>query len=361
MTTENKDEVVDDRRAALEAAFDAVEKPESVAESVAVKTTTEEPKGGHVEPKIEGLSVDSAPKTDVPNDALGSKSTQIEGEQKAPILQAPQSWKPAQKAKWDKLDPDIQQEVLRRDRETTQVLNDTAQARQIAQRLSQTVQPYMARIQSLNTDPMTAVHELLKADHLLSTSPKVQRAKFMATLINDYGIDLQELDNALAGRPATDPVDSRVEQLLQQRLAPIQQFLSQQQQQEQQRQQQITQQLAHTVESMSQDANYPHFEQVRESMADIVEIMANRGQQITIEAAYNRAVAMDPVLGQELIAKSALQKQASAAALDNSKAQRALQASVSVGGAPSGSTSGALSANTRRATIEAAFDAAEGR
>jgi len=353
--------VVDDRRAALSAAFDAAE----TAESEAVKTTTEEPKGGHVEPKSTGPDTPPPSKTDVPNDALGSKSTQsIDAAPKPEIdkvLQAPQSWKPAQKAKWDKLDPDIQQEVLRRDRETTQVLNDTTQARQIATKFSQTVQPYMARIQSLNTDPLTAVHELLKADHMLTTAPKAARAQFMAKLITDYGVDLQELDNALSGKPEADPVDARVEALLQQRLAPIQQFLTQQQQAEQQRQQETTQQLAHTVTTMSQDSKYPYFEQVRESMADIVEIMANRGQHITIEAAYNRAVAMDPAISSEIATKTAQQAQVAQAAQQTSRAQRALQASVSVGGAPSGLATGAPSANDRRAAIAAAFEQAEGR
>jgi len=357
----DKEVVVDDRRAALEAAFDAAES----AESEAVKTTTEEPKGGHVEPKPAGPDVALPTKTDVPNDAPGSKSTQSieaapkpEGEH---TLQAPQSWKPAQKAKWGTLDLDIQQEVLRRDRETTQVLNDTAQARQIANKLSQTVQPYMARINSLNTDPLNAVSELLKADHILSTAPKATRAQYMANLIKDYGIDLQELDSALAGRAPADPVDERVEKLLAQRLAPIQQFLTQQQQVEQRRQQEASQQLAHTVETMSQDSKYPYFEQVRESMADIVEIMANRGQHITIEAAYNRAVAMDPAISSEIANKTEVLAKATQAAQQNSRAQRALNASVSVGGAPSGLTVGAPSANDRRAAITAAFEQVEGR
>jgi hypothetical protein len=343
-STESEPEVVDDRRAVLEAAFDQAEATEATEATEITEADPDKPEvPAQVAPTDAPAGANPAP-TEVPA-----------------ALSAPQSWKPAQKAKWAKLDVDIQQEVLRRDRETTQVLNDTTQARQIAQRLSQTVQPYMARIQSLNTDPLTAVQELFKADHLLSTAPKVQRARLMASLISDYGVDLQELDNALAGRPVADPVDSRVEELLQQRLAPIQQFLSQQQLYEQQRQQQAQQQLAHTVETMAQDANYPHFAQVRESMADIVEIMANRGQHITIETAYNRAVAMDPVLGPQFQTKSAAQRQADAAAQVGSRAQRALNASVSVGGAPSGAISGALSGSNRRATIEAAFDAAAGR
>jgi hypothetical protein len=96
-------------------------------------------------------------------------------------------------------------------------------------------------------------------------------------------------------------------------------------------------------------------------MADIVEIMARRGQQITIEAAYNKAVALDPALSEELSAKAAAEASARKAAELNSKAQRALAASVSVGGAPKNSTSGAPVVTDRRATIEAAFDALSGR
>jgi len=357
MTTESQEVVVDDRRAALEAAFDAAE----VAETTELKGAPEELKGAPEEPKTEELSADSTSKTEAPDDAPGSKSLQSSEEPAKTVLQAPQSWKPAQKAKWDKLDVDIQQEVLRRDRETTQVLNDTAQARQISAKLSQTIQPYLARIQSLNTDPLTAVQELFKSDHILSTAPKAQRAQYMAKLISDYGIDIQELDNALVGKPMNDPVDTRVEQLLAQRLAPIQEFLSQQQRAEQQRRQEEAQRLSDTVESMSQDPRYPHFEAVRDSMADIVELMAKRGQHITIEAVYNRAIAMDSALSQELLTKTQAQAQATQAALHNGKAQRALQASVSVGGAPSGNTAGTPSVNDRRATIAAAFDQFEGR
>lgn len=339
-----------DRRATLEAAFEAADS----AEMAAAKTTTEEPKGGHVDAQTIKPTDVSTSKTDVTADAPGSKSSQSS---EAVKLQAPQSWKPAQKAKWDKLDVDIQQEVLRRERDTTHVLNETASARQLVNKFTQAVNPYMARINLLGGDPIQAVQELLKADHLLSSAPKGAKAQFMAKLINDYGIDLQELDNALAGKPVADPVDSRVEQLVAQRLAPLQEFITAQQRAEQQRQQEIGQQLSHTVETMAADPAYPHFQQVRESMADIVELMARRGQHITIEAAYNRAIAMDPDLAklaeQEATAKAAAQL--------NSRAQRAKNASISVGGAPSGSIGGTPRSNDRRATIEAAFEQFESR
>jgi hypothetical protein len=357
-TNTPEDEVLD-RRAALEAAYEE----HSAEPSEPAKTTTEEPKGGHVEPKEGGLEADTQPKTDVPNDAPGSKSAQPQEPTEKPlgIEKAPQAWKPAQKAKWEKLDPDIRQEVLRREREITQGLNTSAQARQLADKFTQTIQPYMARIQSYNVEPLHAINELLKADHLLSTAPKATRAQFMAKLIADYDVDLVELDSALSGKGPADPVESRVEQMLAQRLAPIQQFFTQHQQVEQFRQQQMAQQLEHTVESMAADPKYPYFEQVRESMADIVELLANRGQHITLETAYNRAIAMDPAISQEIATRTAAETKAAQLAKGNTQAHRALQASVSVGGNPGGLVNGSPSTTDRRATIAAAFDQAEGR
>ena len=94
--------------------------------------------------------------------------------------------------------PDVRQEIVRRERETTKVLGETAQARQLAGQFMQAVQPYQARLQSAGAHPIAAVQELLKADYILSSAPQNQRAAFMAKLISDYGIDVRELDTALA-------------------------------------------------------------------------------------------------------------------------------------------------------------------
>lgn len=335
-----ENEIVDDRRAAIAAAFEEAEAAESV---------TPEPSAA--------LKPAEQTQLELPLDkpAEPVKPTASEDNNDRP----PQSWKTSPKAKWATLDPEIKQEVQRRETETTRALNETAQARQFTAQFQQAVQPYMARIQSMNAHPITAVTELLKADHILSTAPKVQKAQFLAKLITDYGVDIEALDQVLSGNAkAVDPVDSKVEQLLQQRLAPFQQFLTQQQQFAAQQAQQTEAQLKQTVTSMAADtAKFPYFEQVRETMADIVEVFAKRGQTIGLEEAYNKAVAMDPTTSQAYNQ----QLQAEAAAKLNGRAQKALAASVSVSGAPTGPISSSPSSNDRRATIAAAFDASATR
>jgi hypothetical protein len=331
----------DERRQAIAAAFEATELP------VVERVVTEEPKADAEAAVTEPKVVEAAKSTETPTES-----------RPVAVDRAPQSWKPAQKAKWDTLDPEIRQEVIRRERETTQVLNETASARQLASQLQQTVQPYMARIQSLGAQPMAAVGELLKSDHILSSAPPQQRAQFMAKLINDYGIDIQALDAALAGKAQPDSVDTRVEQLLQQRLAPFNSYLQQQQQREAFEQSRAAAAMEATVEQMHADATkYPHFEEVRNVMADVIEINSKRGKHLSLEQAYNTAVAMDPTYSQSVAAQVRTEQ----ATQLNSKAQRALQASLSVAGAPSGSTGKKPDANDRRAIIEAAFDSAAGR
>lgn len=373
---ENTPTVIPDRREAIEAAFAAVETAEKPAVSEPKNTATEDVKGGHVATTEGGPDVRTPKTSDATADAPRSKSLQSKTESETPETpeqtedrqvnadRPPQAWKPAQKAKWAALDPDIRQEVLRREHETTRVLNDSAQARQLAQAFNNEVQPYMARLNSMNAHPLVAVRELLKADHLLTTAPPTQRAQYMAKLITDYGVDIQALDAALSGRVQQDPAEqlnAKVDQLLQQRLAPFQQFLSAQQQQQRAQQQQQQAEIAQAVESMASDAKYPYFDQVRETMADIIELGITRNRTVSIETAYNQAVAMDPIVSQEAATRAATEAQATAAAKLNGRAQRALNASVSVGGAPSGVVGGTPSANNRRATIAAAFDAVGGR
>ena len=41
-----------------------------------------------------------------------------------------------------------------------------------------------------------------------------------------------------------------------------------------------------TVERMAQDPAFPHFEAVRQDMADVIDISAKRGVYLTLEQAY---------------------------------------------------------------------------
>jgi hypothetical protein len=357
MTTE-----VLDRRAAIEAAFEATEKEETPVETVEVapvepasseSTPTEAKSTGQISPDS-----DPSPTTN-PVKATEAPSETVE--KPLPVEKAPQSWRAPQKAKWGTIDPEVRQEIMRRERDITKTLGEVSQAKQFTQQFQSTIQPYMPRLQATGMNPLNAVKELLHADHILNSAPKTQRAQYMARLIKDYQVDVSELDAALAGQVTADPVASKVESLLAERLAPLQQFLTRQQQAELAAQQQQQQQYAQTIETMANDPKFEYFNDVRQDMADIIDLQAKKGVYLSLEQAYTRAIAMNPDIHQLVTNKQMGNARSQSALAANAKAQKALAASKSVGGAPNGSVSGASGLLDRRATIAAAFEAANGR
>lgn len=363
-----EDDQVEDRKATIEAAFDQLS--EASSETSTSASPTKEGAGEAAAPATEDGAAQgeqasegsSAPAAVAEADPAAAEA--VAPEKEFSVDKAPQSWRAAQKQKWAELPTDVRQEVIRREREITRTLGETAQARQFVNEFTKTIQPFEARIRSAGIHPLAAVSNLVQSDYFLSTAPTQQRAQFMAKLIKDYGIDVQALDAALAGTvQAADPVAEQVERMLQERLSPLQQFLAQQQAQQQAAAAQESQRVAMTVEQMAADnVKYPHFDQVREDMADLVEIQAKKGLYLSLEQAYNRAIAMNPEISQKVAQQEKANADTVAARMAHARAQKAQKASLSVGGAPSGKASGAsVASGDRRAQIEAAFEQAAGR
>lgn len=273
------------------------------------------------------------------------------------IDKAPQSWKPSEKAKWDALDPGVRTEVIRRERETTRVIQESANARKFQQGFAETVRPYAGRYQQLGIPPTQVVAALLHADNTLATAPRETRAKMMAKMIKDYEIDLELLDGELSGQVSEKPDPlSIVDQRIQEALKPFQTFVQTNAQERERQNQQNFAQQEQVVAQMESDPQYPLMSMVREDMADIIENNLRRGVTVGLPEAYNRAVRMNP----EAFAEAEkLTKQSQAQKL-NATAQRALGASLSVGGNPSALAT-TIPASDLRGTIEAAVLAAQGR
>lgn len=278
-------------------------------------------------------------------------------EQQLNIDAAPKSWKGPIKEKWAALDPEVRSEITRRERDMTRAFNEHAPVRQFTEQFQQVVAPFAHRYQGSNITPLQLFKNFMEADTLLATAPMAQRGMFMAKLIKDYGIDIDSIDMALAGEdPSTKP-ESVVENMIAQRLAPIEQFISGQQQARQQAQQREYSAQAQKIQAMAQDGiNFPHMGIVAGDMADLMELNMRRGIYLTPEEAYKRAVAMNPEAQQA--AQSAAGQQRAQQAHD--AATRSLGASLSVSGAPAG-LKRQVDPTDLRGTIEAAYSAAMGR
>lgn len=366
-TNKPETEVKDDLRSLVESAVEssglADDEPRAKPAKVAKQEKTDDGVSGSSETSIEK----SAAKTQEPGTQVGGQAAPTggveqpaEGQQAQQGLDAPRAWKADLRVKWAKIDPDVQAEITRRENEILRAFGDNSQARAFARQFHDTVQPYMARIQSMGSHPLKVVQEVLNADHILNTAPPVQKARYMANLIKTYGIDIRELDSALAGE-APNAQAVQMEQILAQRLQPFEQYMQAQQMQAQMAAQSRQEAAAEQIHRMSSDTvKYPHFETVRADMADIVELAAKRGMQLSLDEAYARACQMNPQVSNLLATQKTAKDAAAQRQAQAQRAQKAKAASASVSGSPASTVKGASAGEggSLREMVEAAFNSA---
>lgn len=239
----------------------------------------------------------------------------LEGSQIPKELErAPESWKPVAREFWQKLPLEARQEIQRREADMNQFVQRTSAQRKIADAFINTVNPFMGMIQAEGGDPISTVSNLLQTAAFLRTGPAVQKAQMVAKLVKDFGISIQDLDAALAGADLPPDPDAKLQQLLDQRLAPVNQLLSTVQQARAQREQMTDAAVDQEIIAFAQDPKNEFFADVKDEMADMVELAARRGRTMTLAQAYERAVANDPEI-QATIKKRLESKKAAGSSL----------------------------------------------
>lgn len=272
---------------------------------------------------------------------------------------APVSWRPELRGKFGSLPPEIQEEVVRRERDIETGMRESSQARRFAGEFSQVIQPYAAMIQSENATPLQAVQALMNSAYQLRTAAPQQKAQMVAQLINQYGVDIEILDNVLAaavsgrGNAGAAPNDASL-RFLEQKLAPVQQFMERFSRMEQNAQSGVATRVQNEIQAFATDPANEYYADVREDIADILEMAARRGQTMTLQDAYKRATMAHPTIS-KLIADKTL---ASTAQQRSSAAQRSRVASASLpsGGAPGQGSGGAAKPKDLYSAVEAAWD-----
>lgn len=248
-------------------------------------------------------------------------------EAKAPEARAPSSWRPTARSKWADTPQEVQEEVLRLDKEVRAYMQQTAPARQLAEAFNATIAPY----RGLFTDePLRVVGNLVQTAAQLQTGPIPHKAAIIASLVKGYGVPIEALAAALDGQPAPagqgqgQPLDeasltARVRQQVMQEL--------------QQRQSQVlAQQSTAAINAFAEGKEY--IDDVAPEMAALLEAAARRGVEMSLEEAYTRACYANP----EVRGLRAQHEAAEAAKAQVASTQRARAAASSVRSQPVAAT-----------------------
>jgi hypothetical protein len=216
-----------------------------------------------------------------------------------------------------------------------------------AKALEEAITPFVPELQAQGIHPAAWINNLGRAHMILTKAPHEQKVQMFHRLAQDYGVNLNQINEP------QQPVDAYTQQLMQQ-LYQVNQEVStikgRFEQEEQAR-------LSNEIERVrSNKERFPHFDMVREEMAQLLEL----GKAQDLETAYAKAVRMNDEafrLEQEKLLSNATKQASKAQQVARAKATAVSPKSVTPNG-----TQAKVEAKDRRSLLMAQLaDAENGR
>jgi len=324
-----------DRRELLMQAMEAAEEgeleaPEEKEIHVAEKDPIVEENNAEESVEAETSKADSEEPTEVVAESESDKSNEEQAAEEVKPVTRPSTWKKEYVQIWDKMEKGEQiskedfvkfaEYANQRESEYKKGVGTYKAEADRTRAYENAIAPYAENLARRGIQPTQYIENLVRAEQILSNAPYEQKVQVFQKLAADYGIQLN-------GGQVTQ-VDAYTQQLMNQ-LNMVNQEVSTIKgrfaQEENQR-------LMSEIEKYRSDVEkYPHFDVVREEMAQLLEL----GKAQDLETAYKKAVRMnDEVwsLEQERLLKDA--KQAAIKAQQVAKAKAAAVSPKSV--TPSG-------------------------
>jgi len=347
-----------DRREMLEAAMNEVEikdEPQEVEHEEEVPQ--DEPERNE---KGQFVAEDEAVAEETSIEAVAEDTTEPEQPEEQPEIgdiPKPTTWKKDLLPLWDKI---AKGETLTKDesKKHLEYLNQRenefkkgvsvykAEAER-AKALEEAINPFVPELQSQGIHPAAWINNLGRAHMILTKAPYDQKVQMFHRLAQDYGVNLNQINEP------QQPVDAYTQQLMQQ-LNQVNQEVStikgRFEQEEQAR-------LNNEIERVRSDKErFPHFDMVREEMAQLLEL----GKAQNLETAYAKAVRLNDevwAVEQERLLSSAKKQASQAQQVARAKATAISPKSVTPNG-----TQAKVEAKDRRSLLMAGLaDAESGR
>ena len=274
---------------------------------------------------------------------------EAEETEEEPVLARPSTWKKEYLPIWDKLTQGEQltkeesiklaQYSNQRESEYKKGVSTYKAEADRARSLEDAVAPYANDLQKRGIKPEQYISNLARADQILTNAPMQQKVQIFQRLAQDYGLQLNN-----QGQFAAPPqVDAYTQQLMNQ-LNMVNQEVStikgRFQQEEESRLNNEIERVRSNVEK------FPHFDVVREEMAQLLEL----GKAQDLETAYAKAVRLNDdvwAVEQERLLKNAQRQSSKATQVARAKAAGVSPKSVT----PSGKVADTGDKKDRRSQI----------
>lgn len=259
-------------------------------------------------------------------------------EQEVAVKPRPSSWKKDYEEHWGKLDPTLQDYIQQREADYAKGVSTYKNQWDMAAPIMETVRQFEPLLQHHGVAPQQWISQLGNAHAKLVMGSPEQKLETFAQLANDYGVNLGQL----TGQSGYDPQFSQLAQELNQIKNQWSSFQSQQEMAEQT-------QLQSEIASFKDDK--PYFEEVRETMAGLLQ----NGMANDLQSAYDKAIRLNDdvfqkVQSQQTGKSEAAQREKVAAAKAKVLSPKSTTPTASTG-------NGGKSASSAREAIMAAMEA----
>jgi hypothetical protein len=358
----------DDRREMLEAALEQaeegtleapIEKEIEVnddpiqAENASEETSVEESNNRDEKGRFKAQEANSDQDSSEESDLVGQASDVPDEE-----IKRPTTWKKEYVEVWNKMQegkPLDKQEFAKfaeyanqREAEYKKGVSAYKAEADNARQLTEAIGQFAPELQAQNIHPVAWINNLGRAHMILTKAPYEQKVQLFHRLAQDYGIQLNQDAVQMPEQQYVDPYQQQLMHQLQVTQQQVQQLSAIREQEENAR-------LSNEISRVSSDRErFPHFEMVREDMAQLLE----RGLAQDLESAYAKAVRMNDEaykLEQDRLLKSVSTQASKAQQVAKAKATAVSPRSVT----PSGQVKG-TDAKDRRSLLMANLADAEG-
>jgi regulator of replication initiation timing len=253
------------------------------------------------------------------SEELEFEESHEDAEEEAKPVTRPSTWKKEYVQIWDKMEAGQQiskedftkfaEYANQRESEYKKGVSTYKAEADRARGYEEAIAPFIPELQAQNISPAAWINNLGRAHMVLSKAPYSEKVQMFQRLAQDYGIQLGEDGMSV---PQTDAYTQQLMNQLNQVNQEVSTIKNRFQQEEQTR-------LMLEIERVRSDVEkFPHFDVVREEMAQLLEL----GKAQDLETAYKKAVRMNDdvwALEQERLLTSA--KQASSKAQQVAKAK----------------------------------------
>lgn len=207
----------------------------------------------------------------------------------------PQSWGVARDNLWAKVtDPEVRAVIAKRELEIQQGMSRAGNIQRVAEEYAGVVKPFENIFHSMGVTPRQAIHEVMTTAAGMIVGTQQQKADIMAEMFSRYGVDIGMLDEAITRR-IKNPQQPQQQQPQHQAppawAAPL--IDMQRQFQANMAQRETQQREAASAEIQAMESK-PYFGDIKEDIADVMEIAGRRGVVLSLEQAYQKAIQLNP-------------------------------------------------------------------